>query len=129
MDIIYQKTTQHTYEDAIRRITEELKARRFGVLWQFDMTGKLNEHDLDLGAKVTILEVCNPVQAHKVLTTALDVAYFLPCKVAVFEQAGMVRIGTVKPSVLMGLMDGVDLSAVAQEVEQVLKDSVDAAVV
>lgn len=127
MDIIYEKPTHHSFDDAIERVTAELKARNFGVLWQLNMENKLAEHGFDLGAKAVILEVCNPKQAHTVLTQELSVGYFLPCKVAIFEKDNQVTIGTVKPSILMGMMPGLDLSEVANEVEQVLQDSVDAA--
>lgn len=128
MEIIYQKATEYSFEEAIERITKELKDRSFGVLWQLDMTAKLAEHGFDLGAKAVILEVCNPKQAHTVLSKELSVGYFLPCKMAVFEKDGQVTIGTVKPSHLMSLIPGADLSETANEVEQVLMAAVDGAV-
>ncbi len=128
MNIIYEKETSKGFEEAIESIKEELKERNFGVLWQFDMKGKLQEHNLELNGHAVILEVCNPQQAQKVLNQSFSVGYFLPCKIAVFEREGRTTVGTVLPSELIGQMPGLDLKDVAQEVEQVLRESIDAAV-
>lgn len=126
MNIIYQKPTSLAFDEAIEQVKQELKQRSFGVLWEFDMAKKLAEHELDLGAKFVVLEVCNPQQAHTVLSQELTVGYFLPCKMVVFEKDGQVQVGTLKPSHLMNQMEGLDLAGVAEEVEQVLQETVDA---
>lgn len=128
MNLIYEKETDKSFDEAIASVKEELQKRQFGVLWELNMKDKLSEHDLELDGKAVILEVCNPQKAHTVLNTHIKVGYFLPCKVAIFEQKGKTTIGTLLPSELMSQMPGADLSDVAQEVEQVLRDAVDAAV-
>lgn len=126
--MIYERPTTKTVEEAIESIQEELKKRNFGVLWQLNMKDKLAEHDLELQGHAIILEVCNPQKAQAVLQKHLQVGYFLPCKIAIFERDGKTTIGTLLPSQLMNQMEGVDLSDIAKEVEQVLKEAVDAAV-
>lgn len=126
MNIIYQQPTNLNFSEAIEQVKEELKARSFGVLWEFDMAKKLAEHELDLGAKFVVMEVCNPQKAHQVLTEEIMVGYFLPCKMAVYEKDQQVYVGTLKPSILMNQMEGLDLADVAAEVEEVLQAVVDA---
>ncbi len=126
MDLIYQKPTDLSHEEAIERVKQELKARSFGVLWEFDMTKKLAMHDLDLGAKFVVLEVCNPQKAHQVLSKDIAVGYFLPCKMAVYEKDGQVFVGTINPSFLMGQLPGLDMPEIAAEVEEILQATVDA---
>lgn len=126
MELIYQKPTNLTFDQAIERVKDELKQRSFGVLWELNMADKLAEHELDLGAKFVVMEVCNPQKAHQVLTQEITVGYFLPCKMVVFEKDNQVHVGTIKPSFLMNQMDGLDLADVAAEVEAVLEAAVDA---
>lgn len=126
MELIYQKPTNLTFDQAIERVKDELKQRSFGVLWELNMADKLAEHELDLGAKFVVMEVCNPQKAHQVLTQEITVGYFLPCKMVVFEKDNQVHVGTIKPSFLMNQMDGLDLADVATEVEAVLEAAVDA---
>ena len=128
MKMIYEKETKKSFEETIDSIKEELKKRNFGVLWELNMKDKLGEHGLDLNGKAVILEVCNPQKAQTVLNKHISVGYFLPCKIALFERDGKTTIGTMLPSELMNQMPGVDLANVAEEVEQILKDAVDAAV-
>ena len=126
MDLIYQRPTKLAFDEAIERVKQELKQRSFGVLWEFDMAKKLDENQLDLGAKFVVLEVCNPQKAHQVLTQEITVGYFLPCKMVVLEKDGQVHVGTINPSSLMAQLPGLDLSDVASEVEEVLQATVDA---
>lgn len=128
MELIYEKGTEKTFEDAVESVKEQLKQRSFGVLWELDMKEKLAEHELELNGKAKILEVCNPQKAQEVLNRNLSVGYFLPCKVTVFERDGKTTIGTMLPSQLMTTMPGLDLADVAEEVERVLREAVDAAV-
>lgn len=128
MNVLYEKETKKSFDEALESVKEQLKERSFGVLWQLDMKEKLAEHALELNGRAVILEVCNPQKAQTVLNRHITVGYFLPCKVAVMERDGRTTIGTMLPSELMNAMPGMDLSDVAEEVEQVLREAVDAAV-
>ena len=128
MDIKYEKFTSKTFNEALDSITKSLKDRSFGVLWQLNFKEKLAEHGIDFPNNFMILEVCNPQKANEVLSTHIDVGYFLPCKVAVYEKDGKVFIGTVKPGQLIGLMGYDNLDDVAIEVENIIIEAIDAAI-
>ncbi|WP_051587753.1 DUF302 domain-containing protein [Paenibacillus darwinianus] len=53
---------------AIEDIQEQLKSEQFGVLWQLDLKEKLKEKGVEFNRTYHILEVCNPVEAKRVLT-------------------------------------------------------------
>lgn len=59
----YTVETTKTPELAIEALTENLKAEKFGVLWQLDMKEKLQEKGAEFDMPYQILEVCNPVEA------------------------------------------------------------------
>lgn len=128
MELIYEKSTNKSFKDALESIIKELKEREFGVLWQLNFKDKMAEHDIDFPNDFMILEVCNPEKAKTVLSKHIKMGYFLPCKVVVYEDDSGVKIGTAKPELLMGMM-GVDgLENVASEVEKILIESINAAV-
>ncbi|MDR7871128.1 MAG: DUF302 domain-containing protein [Tissierellaceae bacterium] len=128
MNISYEKETNKTFSDALDSIKHSLKDRSFGVLWQLNFKEKLAEHNIDFPNNFMILEVCNPQKANEVLSAHIDVGYFLPCKVAVYEKEGKTFIGTVKPGHLIGLLGHDDLDDVANEVEEILIDAINAAI-
>ncbi len=128
LDIRYEKSTNKSFGDALESIKKELKDRKFGVLWELNFKDKMAEHNIDFKNNFKILEVCNPHKANEVLSKHLDVGYFLPCKMVVYENEGKVFMGTAKPEMLIGLMGYDDLGNVAKEVESILIEAIDAAV-
>lgn len=128
MDIRYEKKTNKPFIEAVESITNSLKERKFGVLWQLNFKDKMAEHGIEFPNNFMILEVCNPQQANEVLSTHIEVGYFLPCKVVVYEKGDEVFIGTAKPGILLGMMGYDDLDHVAQEVENVLIQAINAAI-
>lgn len=121
----YTVSTNKTVEQAIEDLTDNLKKENFGVLWQLDMKEKLHEKDVELGMPYHILEVCNPVEAQRVLSENALVGYFLPCKLAVYEEGGSTRIGMPKPTALIGLVENEALMSIASDIEQRLISCVD----
>ena len=128
MELIYERSTNKSFNDALESIIRELKEREFGVLWQLNFKDKMAEHGIDFPNNFMILEVCNPEKANTVLSKHIKMGYFLPCKVVVYEDDGGVNIGTAKPELLMGMM-GVDgLESVASQVEEILIESINASI-
>ena len=123
MEIRYEKSTPKTFGEAIESIKNELKERKFGVLWELNFKEKLAEHNLNFPNNFKILEVCNPQKANEVLSKHIEAGYFLPCKMVVYEKDGNVFIGTVRPEMLIGMMGFEDLGDVAKEVEQILTEA------
>jgi uncharacterized protein (DUF302 family) len=44
----------------------------------------------------------------------------LPCRIAVYQENGVTRIATIRPTALLGLFPNPELQPVAQEVEEAL---------
>ncbi|KIL39370.1 hypothetical protein SD70_20600 [Gordoniibacillus kamchatkensis] len=121
----YTVETEKTPEQAMEKLSETLKEEKFGVLWQLDMKAKLQEKGVDFNQTFHILEVCNPVEANRVLSENSLVGYFLPCKIAVYEEKGKTRIGLPKPTALIGLVENDNLMAIATDIEKRLIACVD----
>ena len=79
MKYYFEKITSYTFEEAVERITEELKKEGFGVLAKIDMHKTLKEKiNIEIN-KYSILEACNPpfayqsLQAEKILVLCCPV--------------------------------------------------------
>lgn len=124
----YTIETSKTPEEAVEALTENLKAENFGVLWQLDMQQKLREKGVEFDMSYQILEVCNPIEAKRVLSENALNGYFLPCKLAVFVEKGTTKIGMPKPTALIGLVENEALIRIASDIERRLTACVDKSV-
>jgi len=105
-------------EDTIESLKENLMKEQFGVQWIFNINEKLEAKGLTLPQKYQILEVCNPVEAHRVLTKNPLVSYFLPCKIIVFEENNQVKVGMPLPTALISMVEDQDLKEIAESIEK-----------
>ena len=63
----FNKTVGLSFEDAIAKVTEELKKEGFGILTEIDMAGTMKKKlDVDI-RQYTILGACNPPFAYNAL--------------------------------------------------------------
>lgn len=126
----YTVETEKSVNQAVQSLEETLKEEKFGVLWNFDLTAKLQEKGEDFNTPYTILEVCNPKEANKVLSSNLMIGYFLPCKIVVYEEDGSTKIGMPKPTSLISMAEGSmaqdhDVQAIAEDIEKRLISAID----
>ncbi|WP_406945442.1 DUF302 domain-containing protein [Halobacillus sp. SY10] len=128
MQFDFTKETSKTVDEVISSLENSLKEEKFGVLWNFDLTGKLQEKGMEFNTPYRVLEVCNPVEADRVLQENKMVGYFLPCKIVVYEEEGQVKVGMPKPTKLIGLADDEKLAEIAEDVEQRLQSSIEKAI-
>ncbi|MFB4163942.1 DUF302 domain-containing protein [Alteribacillus sp. JSM 102045] len=123
----YTVQTAKAVEEATQSLEESLKEEGFGVLWNFDLQGKLQEKGVDFKDNYKILEVCNPKEAEKVLSRDKLVGNFLPCKITVFEEENKTNISMPKPTVLIDFMNDDTLKEIAQDIEQRMIKCIDQA--
>ncbi|KAA0546609.1 DUF302 domain-containing protein [Bacillus sp. BGMRC 2118] len=121
----YTVTTNKSIEEAINSIETSLKEEKFGVLWMFDIKQKLQEKGLEFEKEFKVLEVCNPVEAQRVLIENQMAGYFLPCKIVVYENEGKTNIGMPRPSSLISLLNDEVLQAFAKDIEDRLITCID----
>ena len=121
----YTVETNKSVEEAITALEINLMEEKFGVLWQFDVKEKLREKGIDFSTTYQILEVCNPVEADRVLGESLMVGYFLPCKIVVYDLEGKTKIGMPKPTALIQMIDNEALREIAETIENRLIHCID----
>lgn len=127
-NIKYEVTTSKSFEEAVSSIVKSLEEQKFGVLWKLNFKDKLKEKGIEFKNNFVILEVCNPHKAKEVLTKHIDVGYFLPCKVVVYEEGNIVKIGMMNPEILIGMLGYEDLRDTANEVQNIMVAAINNAV-
>ncbi|WLD93628.1 DUF302 domain-containing protein [Alkalihalobacillus sp. AL-G] len=124
----YTVLTEQSVDEACQNLEEKLKEEKFGVLWDFNIKDKLNEKGLEFERSFRILEVCNPAEAQRVLNQNVMIGYFLPCKMVVYEDEGVTKIGMPKPTALVTMVEDEEITAMAQEIEHRLMACMDKSV-
>ncbi|MBI3611395.1 MAG: DUF302 domain-containing protein [Nitrospirae bacterium] len=112
----FSKTVAHSYEQAVARVTEELKKEGFGVLTEIDVKETLKKK---LGVdfkKYLILGACNPNLAYQSLQQETELGLFLPCNVIVYENdRGKTVVAAIDPLVALGRINNPKLEPTAKE--------------
>lgn len=128
MDFIFEKETDKDFKTALADLKAAISAKSFSVMWEQSLKDKLQEKGQDFNTEFTVLEVCNPVKAAKVLNQKIEAGYMLPCKMAVYEKNGKVFLGMQNPLRLIEIMNESSLQDIAQEVADTLSSAINAAV-
>ena len=125
----YIETKLHdiSFEDAIAKVTEELKRNGFGVLTEIDITSTLKKKlDVDF-YKYRILGACNPPYAYKALQAENKIGTMLPCNVIVQERnPGEIEVSAVDPIASMQAIENQELGGLAMEIREKLNKVIEA---
>lgn len=114
----YIVDTQKSFEQAAADLEAAVKAHGFGVLHVHDLGTTLRGKGIDFAEQCKVFEVCNPGQAAKVLSADMRLNMALPCRISVFTDNQMTKIGMIKPvDMLAGLSQDEALLQTAREVE------------
>lgn len=126
MSYYFSKTVNMPFQDAVMRVTEQLKAEGFGVLTEIDVKATLKKKlDADFRNYV-ILGACNPPFAYQALLAEDKIGTMLPCNVIVQEHApGQVEVSAVDPVASMSAVENPALAGVADEVRERLRRTVE----
>lgn len=110
------KTTPLSYQQAIERVTEELKKEGFGVLTTIDVKETLKKKlNVDFEDYI-ILGACNPPFAHKSLLAERDLGLLLPCNVIVYRHEGTTHVSAFDPMAMGAVVENAAILPIAGEV-------------
>jgi len=106
------------FKQAVTDLESAVIRNGFGVLHVHDLATTLRTKGIAFNEECKVLEVCNPLQAAKVLSTDMRLNMALPCRISVFTERGKTKIGLIKPiQMLSALSTDAALAEVAKEVE------------
>ncbi|NOY13079.1 MAG: DUF302 domain-containing protein [Deltaproteobacteria bacterium] len=126
MGYYYSKELPLSFDDAVTRVTAELKLEGFGVLTEIDVKQTLkNKLDVDF-RKYRILGACNPTFAYRALQSEAHIGTMLPCNVIVQEyEDGRVEVAAVDPIASMQAIDNPALGDIATQIQGKLHKVID----
>ena len=120
------KIINSSFDDAISKVTGELKNEGFGILTEIDVKATMKKKlDVDF-RNYKILGACNPPFAYKALMAEDKIGTMLPCNVIVQEHsAGKVEVSAVDPMESMKAIENEDLQGIAEEVRRKLNSVIE----
>lgn len=126
MSYYFSKKLKMNFEEAILRVTEELKKEGFGILTEIDVNATLKmKLNVDFH-KYTILGACNPPFAYRALQAEPKIGTMLPCNVVVEELTdGEIEVAAVDPLASMQSIQNDELQAIAREIQLKLKNVIE----
>jgi uncharacterized protein (DUF302 family) len=121
MEYGFSKVLSIPFEQAVEKVTEELKKEGFGVLTTIDVRETLKKKlDVDF-KKYVILGACNPPFAFKALQAEEEIGLLLPCNVIVYEKNGSTAVAIFDPIVMTQVIDNPGVQPIAEEVRMRLQ--------
>jgi len=122
MSFGFGKQVNLDFDNAIDKVTEELKKEGFGVLSDIDVAAKMKEKlDRDM-PRYRILGACNPSLAWEAIDAVEDIGLLLPCNVLVREDRdGAVHVEFMDPQSVLSLVDNPGVASLAGQVKAKLE--------
>lgn len=118
--MIYEVATQRGLAEIDTRLHEAVARHKFGILTIHNLQETMQKKGVEFANVCIIYEVCNPLQAKKVLEANGAMSTVLPCRISVYGKDGALRLATIRPTSLMRMMGDSSLDLVAKEVEETL---------
>ena len=126
MSYSISKVVDLTYDEALEKVTEELKKEGFGVLTEIDVKATLKEKLAVDVPKYKILGACNPPLAHKALKAEPGVGLLLPCNVVVYEtESGETTVAAINAEAMLSIIGRDDVVPIAEEVNKRMNRVID----
>ena len=126
MSYYFSKTLDMSFDQAISKVTEELKKEGFGILTDINVKDKLKEKlNVDF-TNYRILGACNPPFAYQALQVEDKIGTMLPCNVIVQERPdGKIEVAAIDPIASMQAIANPKLQDIARQVQAKLKKVID----
>lgn len=114
----YIVESNKSFEQVATDLDAAVKRNGFGVLHVHDIGNTLRGKGVEFVNQCRVFEVCNPIQAAKVMAADMRLNMALPCRISVYTEGGKTFIGMIKPAaILSSLSQDATLAVVAKEVE------------
>ena len=127
MAYYYSRKVKIPFEEAIKKITQNLQQQGFGIITNIDLKDTLKQKlNIDF-RKYKILGACNPEFAYKAVSLESHIGLMLPCNIVVQEyENGEVEVSAINPLETMDKATATALlSDIALEISNRLRVAVD----
>ncbi len=118
--MLIELSTEKNVTEAAASLQAAVIANHYGVMQVHDLKETMAKKGVEFGRECLIFEVCQPLQAKKVLDQVMSVSTALPCRISIYEEGGRTILATLKPTILLAMFNAPQLDGVAQEVEDTI---------
>ena len=119
----FTKVVNLGYDEAIEKVTEELKKEGFGVLTEIDVKATLKKKLEVEFRPYKILGACNPPFAYKALQIEEQIGLMLPCNIIIYvNDKNETVVATINPIVSMQAVKNDKLGDIAETIQSKLKN-------
>jgi uncharacterized protein (DUF302 family) len=123
MSYHYSKITRYSFEEALFKVRAALETEGFGIITEIDLKEKFKEKLKVDFRNYKILGACNPGLAYQAIQQEDNIGVMLPCNILVQDHAGGgVAITAINPMETMAAVENPNLTSLAEEVSQKLKN-------
>lgn len=122
MNYFFAKEVDYSIDEAVEKLSNELKQHGFGILTQVDVQKTLKEKiDADI-RPYRILGACNPNFAREAISQEDRVGLMLPCNVIVRENnEGRTEVAGINPDFTIKSIDNRKLDNIANNVKEIMQ--------
>ncbi len=101
----FGKTVKLSYEQAVQKTRDALKAEGWGILTEIDVCKTMKEKLDKVIPKNLILGACNPALASRALDAEPSIGLLMPCNFVVREdKSGAVKVEVLDADPILGLV-------------------------
>ena len=118
--MLIQFAADKTLDETATALQAAVVANSFGVMHVHNLQETMAKKGVEFDRECLIFEVCQPLQAKKVLEQNMSVSAALPCRISLYREGGKTMLATLKPTRLLDMFHTPQLAGVAQEVEDTL---------
>ena len=115
--MLVKLSTKKSVSEAATALHTAVQNNHFGVMQVHNLQETMEKKGVAFAHECLIFEVCQPLQAKKVLEANMSVCTALPCRISIYEEDGKTMLATLKPTTLLAMFNSPQLEGVAQEVE------------
>ncbi len=126
MSYYFSKIVNDSFDEAVARLTVELKVEGFIILTEIDVKETLKKKfNVDF-RRYKILGACNPPFSYKGSATEKKIGTSLPCNAIVQEiSSGQVKVSAIDPLASIKAVENPKLKKFAAEIGNMLKTVID----
>ena len=118
-DMYYIVESNKNFDQVVKDLEEAIKNNGFGILHIHNLGSTLRSKGVAFKEECKIFEVCNPLEAAKVLSADMRLNMALPCRISVYTEHTSTKIGFIRPEkILSALSHNKILEDTAKEVEE-----------
>lgn len=124
--MLYVRETPKEVNQAMTDLERSIAKHGFGLLHSYDFRRTLRGKGYPIDNECRVLEICNPAQASEILKQNMALNMALPCRVSVYQEDGVTKLGMILPTALLALVDpSGELQSQAAEVERIVREIID----